>query len=138
MRRAISTGVSPRSRARKPKPPPWISRSAALRRDVGPAGAANPQKARKLHARRLGRGRVEGVAESHRADFLPRAGRGQNGRNQAGAARRSRTVDFGNRAAGQAAGEPVQFRDTGRDAFGSGAIAPGQVRGQTAAQSRIR
>jgi len=31
MRRAMAGGVSPRSRATTPKPPPWIRRSAALR-----------------------------------------------------------------------------------------------------------
>ena len=55
MRRAVAGGVSPRSIATRPNPPPWISRSAALSACSALCAAADPEQRAPAARRRLRR-----------------------------------------------------------------------------------
>ena len=78
--------------------------------------ATHPKQAVEAHAGRRGGSRVEGVFGVHqRADFLARRGLGQDGNQQAGASRRSRSKDFRQAAARQPPGSAINLRNPDRN-----------------------
>src|ERR1017187_1624347 len=90
--------------------------TAALDQQVGGfegslgAAGTNPNQPLQLHASRGGRRRVKGVLGIHqRANFFARGGLGQNRKQQAGAARRSRPDDLGEAPARQPAGGAIDL-----------------------------
>ena len=121
MRRAVAGGVSPRSSATSAEAAALDQQVGRFERVLGVVAAAHPKQALQAHAGGGGGSGIEGVFGIHqRADFLPRRGLRQDGKQQAGAAGGSRAEDFGEAAARQSAGGGIDLGNAGGDAFGRG------------------